>query len=97
MMTLAAVLFLTVPEWLSLIYTRESGVIAISVLLIPIAGVFQVFDGLQAVGAGVLRGLGDTKVPLVAMIAGYWLIGVPVSIWLGFYTDLGPEGLWWGS
>ena len=53
-------------------------------------------DGMQAVGAGVLRGLGDTRVPLVAMLSGYWLIGVPVSVWLGFKTQLGPVGLWWG-
>ena len=58
--------------------------------------VFQIFDGMQAVGAGVLRGLGDTRVPLLAMLAGYWLIGVPVSVGLGFYTNLGSVGLWWG-
>ena len=64
--------------------------------MIPIAGLFQVFDGLQAVGAGVLRGLGDTRVPFIAMLSGYWLIGVPVSVWLGFYSAMGPVGLWWG-
>ena len=64
--------------------------------LIPIAGVFQVFDGLQAVGAGVLRGLADTRVPLVAMLSGYWLIGVPVSVALGFHSGMGSPGLWWG-
>jgi MATE family multidrug resistance protein len=64
--------------------------------LIPIAGVFQIFDGLQAVGAGVLRGFGDTRVPLIAMLLGYWLIGVPVSVVLGFKTGMGPQGLWWG-
>jgi multidrug resistance protein, MATE family len=58
--------------------------------------VFQIFDGLQAVGAGVLRGLGDTRVPLVAMVTGYWAIGLPVSLLLGFRTGLGPQGLWWG-
>jgi MATE family multidrug resistance protein len=57
---------------------------------------FQVFDGLQAVGAGVLRGLGDTRVPLVAMLSGYWLIGLPVSLVLAYRTSLGPQGLWWG-
>ena len=95
-MCATAVMFLTLPEPLARLYTRDATVIDIAVLLIPIAGLFQVFDGLQAVGAGVLRGLGDTRVPLVAMVVGYWVLGVPVSIWLGFYTSLGPVGLWWG-
>ena len=95
-MTATALLFLTLPVWLTSLYTRDASVIAIAATLIPVAGVFQVADGLQAVGAGVLRGLGDTRVPLVAMLSGYWLIGVPVSVWLGFRTAMGPEGLWWG-
>jgi MATE family multidrug resistance protein len=65
-------------------------------VLIPIAGVFQVFDGAQAVGAGVLRGAGDTAIPLFVMLGAYWLVGVPVSAYLGFATSLGPVGLWWG-
>lgn len=95
-MCTTAVLFILIPEPLARLYTADGVVIAITGLLIPIAGMFQVFDGLQAVGAGVLRGLGDTRVPLAAMLAGYWLIGVPVSVLLGFYTELGPVGLWWG-
>lgn len=95
-MTATALLFLTLPVSLASLYTGDASVIAIAATLIPVAGVFQVADGLQAVGAGVLRGLGDTRVPLVAMLSGYWLIGVPVSVWLGFRTAMGPEGLWWG-
>mgnify|MGYP001555985039 CR=1 FL=1 len=57
---------------------------------------FQVFDGIQAVAAGVLRGIGDTRAPMAAMLAGYWLIGLPVSLYLGFRTAIGPTGLWWG-
>ena len=72
------------------------GVIAVAGMLIPVAGVFQIFDGAQAVGAGVLRGLGDTRAPLIGMIAGYWLIGLPVSLILGFHTPLRAAGLWWG-
>jgi len=95
-MATTALLFLTLPRELASLYTRDMPVIAIAASLIPVAGVFQVVDGLQAVGAGVLRGLGDTRVPLVAMLSGYWLIGVPVSVFLGFKTGLGPQGLWWG-
>ena len=47
-------------------------------------------------GAGVLRGLGDTRAPLIGMIAGYWLIGLPVSLALGFHSSLRAAGLWWG-
>ncbi|MBA3560238.1 MAG: hypothetical protein H0W30_16735, partial [Gemmatimonadaceae bacterium] len=64
--------------------------------LIPIAGVFQVFDGLQIVATGVLRGLGDTRTPFVVTMLAYWLIGTPISFYLGFQTELGPAGLWWG-
>ena len=95
-MTTTALLFLTLPVPLASLFTRDTAVIAIAASLIPVAGVFQIADGLQAVGAGVLRGLGDTRVPLVAMLSGYWLIGVPISVWLGFRTALGPQGLWWG-
>ena len=95
-MCTTAVLFLTVPRELASLYTRDAALITLTASLIPIAGVFQVFDGLQAVGAGVLRGLGDTRVPLVAMLAGYWLIGVPVSVYLGFSSGLGSRGLWYG-
>ena len=95
-MTGTAALFLLFPRPLAAMYTSDTAVIAIAASLIPIAGLFQVFDGMQAVGAGVLRGLGDTRVPLVAMLPGYWLIGVPVSVVLGYRTALGPQGLWWG-
>jgi len=95
MMT-TAVLFLVLPRPLAALYTKDAALIALAGSLIPIAGVFQIFDGMQAVGAGVLRGFGDTRVPLIAMLSGYWLIGVPVSVVLAFRTGMGPRGLWWG-
>lgn len=95
-MCTTAALFLALPRQLATLYTSDAALIAIAASLIPIAGVFQIVDGLQAVGAGVLRGLGDTRVPLIAMLLGYWLIGVPVSVALGFKTGMGPQGLWWG-
>lgn len=95
-MSTTAVLFLTLPKPLATLYTPDALLVGIAGSLIPIAGVFQIFDGLQAVGAGVLRGLGDTRVPLIAMLSGYWLIGVPVSVGLGFYSGMGSRGLWWG-
>jgi MATE family multidrug resistance protein len=95
-MTCTAVLFLTFPDFLTDLYTSEPQVVAVAVALIPIAGVFQVFDGLQAVSAGVLRGIGDTTAPFVANLGAFWMIGLPVGIWLGFRTGAGPAGLWWG-
>jgi len=95
-MATTAVLFLAAPRLLASLYTSDPALIAATVALIPIAGVFQIFDGSQTVGAGVLRGLGDTRVPLVAMLSGYWLVGVPVSVLLGLESGMGPQGLWWG-
>lgn len=95
-MVLTAVAFLGFPHVLAGAFTSDARVIALAAALIPIAGVFQVFDGGQAVGAGVLRGAGDTTAPLLVMLAAYWLLGIPVSAYLGFRTSLGAAGLWWG-
>ena len=57
---------------------------------------FQLFDGLQVVCTGVLRGVADTLRPMVYNVLGFWLFGMPVSLWLGFGLDMGPVGLWWG-
>jgi multidrug resistance protein, MATE family len=95
-MTCTAIIFLTVPERLAQLFSTDALVVDIASLLIPVAGVFQIFDGIQAVGAGVLRGIGDTRAPLIAMLFGYWAIGLPTSLYLGFRTGAGPVGLWWG-
>ena len=95
-MSIAALAFLGAPRLLAHAFTPDERVVSLAAVLIPIAGVFQVFDGGQAVGAGVLRGAGDTTAPLVVMLAAYWIVGVPVSAYLGFRTSLGPAGLWWG-
>jgi MATE family multidrug resistance protein len=95
-MMCAAAVFLLVPGAIAAQYTSDVPVAALAAALIPVAGVFQVFDGIQAVSAGILRGLGDTRVPFAINLAGFWLAGFPVSIALGFYTRLGAVGLWWG-
>ena len=95
-MTLSAIGFLAFPYFLADIYTDNTAVIAIAVTLIPIAGLFQIFDGLQVVGAGVLRGAGDTNAPMVIGLLGFWLLGMPVSYYLGLHTPLRAAGLWWG-
>jgi len=95
-MCTSAALFLAAPHELARLYTKNAAVLAIAASLIPIADVFQVFDGLQVVSSGVLRGIGDTRVPMLVGVLGFWLIGFPVSVYLGFRTAAGPEGLWWG-
>jgi MATE family multidrug resistance protein len=95
-MTMTGLLFLTLPEPLARLYSQDPAVIAVAVLLIRVAGVFQVFDGLQAVAGGILRGLGQTRVAMTGNLLGYWVIGLPVSYYLCFIAGWGPVGLWWG-
>lgn len=95
-MAMTGAIFLSLPEPLARLYSRDLGVIGVAATLIPIAGVFQIFDGIQVVASGVLRGLGDTRAPMVANLLGYWVVGIPVSIYLGFVARLDPAGLWWG-
>lgn len=95
-MCMSASIFLLAPGVLARLYTTDQAVLALAGALIPIAGVFQVADGLQAVSTGVLRGAGDTRVPLILVLLGFWLVGTPVSLYLAFRTPAGPAGLWWG-
>lgn len=95
-MVLTASLFLGMPALLARAYTPDPEVLAMAAVLIPIAGIFQVFDGLQVVATGVLRGVGDTRAPMLVSLVGFWLVGMPVSLLLGFVWEGGPVGLWWG-
>jgi MATE family multidrug resistance protein len=95
-MAFTAVMFLAVPGPLATAFTDDPQVIAAVVLLLPIAGVFQVFDGLQVVASGALRGVGDTRVPMLVNLVGFWVVGLPFSVWLGFGVDAGARGIWWG-
>ena len=95
-MSITALVFVTIPGLLAGIYTTNLDVIRLAVLLLPIAGVFQVFDGTQIVCLGILRGLGDTRAPMIISILGFWCLGMPVSVWLAFGRNLGAPGLWWG-
>jgi len=95
-MALCAVAFRVMPGVFANAYTSVPAVVAVAATLIPIAGLFQVFDGVQVVSSGVLRGSGDTKAAMIANLLGFWLIGIPVSLLLGFTAKLGVVGLWWG-
>ncbi len=89
-------LFLGIPDLLARAYTNDEAVLAVAAVLIPVAGLFQIFDGLQAVAAGVLRGVGDTRLPMILNLVGFWGVGLPVGAYLAFRAHFGPEGLWWG-
>jgi MATE family multidrug resistance protein len=95
-MALSAVVMLALPRTLAAVYTGEPAVAAVATQLIPLAGLFQVFDGTQVVSIGILRGVADTRAPMLVNILGYWLLGIPLSAWLGLRTGAGPRGLWWG-
>ncbi len=90
------VLYTTVPHALGSIFTADAGILGWTVLLLPIAGVFQVVDGAQVVAIGCLRGLGDTRSPFLANLVGYWVLGLPLGIWLWDAMGRDPQGLWWG-
>jgi MATE family multidrug resistance protein len=95
-MLVSAAVLLLAPRALARLYTPDPAVIAVTAALIPLAGIFQVFDGLQVVSLGVLRGVGDTRAPMLVNIVGFWLIGIPVGVWLGLRRGMGPAGLWIG-
>jgi len=95
-MLVFATVFATLPEALARLYTSDPGVVAMAAVLLPIAAVFQVFDGTQVVAAGVLRGAADTTFPAGIALVGFWLVGLPAGWYLGFPAGFGPRGLWWG-
>lgn len=92
----SALIFALAPSWIARLITNQENVIAASIPLMMVAAVFQLSDGVQAVGAGVLRGAGDTKYTFYANMVGHWLIGFPIALLLGFHFDMGIVGLWWG-
>ena len=95
-MTMAAIVFWTIPSLVAGAYTNDMEVIAMASSLLVIAAFFQLFDGLQTVATGALRGLGDTRTPMVAHIVCYWAIGLPLGWWLTFPLGWGARGLWTG-
>jgi MATE family multidrug resistance protein len=95
-MTISALAFWLIPGILSRLYTPDTAVIALASMLLPIAALFQVFDGLQVVGSGVLRGAADTRAPAAMALVGFWLIGLPLAYLLAFRAGAGPRGLWLG-
>ena len=92
----AAVAFIVAPSWIIRIFTNDAAVLQTGVALLGVAAVFQLFDGLQVVATGVLRGTGDTRTAMLANLAGHWLLGLPIGYALCFWFGAGVVGLWIG-
>lgn len=95
-MSLTALIFVFANNYLPYIYTNDLKVIGIAAKLLLLAALFQLFDGTQVVGLGVLRGLGDVNMPTFITFLSYWIIGIPVGYVLGFQLGLGVDGIWYG-
>jgi multidrug resistance protein, MATE family len=92
----AALTLLVVPSPIIGLFTHEPAVLALGISLLFVAALFQLFDGLQGVATGALRGLGDTRTAMVSNLAAHWLLGLPVGYVLCFVAGWGVVGLWVG-
>jgi MATE family multidrug resistance protein len=95
-MAAMAVLFAIIPGALASAFTEDPATHLMAATLIPIAAVFQVFDGTQVISSSILRGAGDTRVPMILHTLSFWAVGIPLGAWLAFGAGTGAPGLWWG-
>ncbi|HVD98601.1 MAG TPA: MATE family efflux transporter [Cytophagaceae bacterium] len=95
-MSVTAISFVCLRFYLPGLYIEEQPVIQMASMLLLIAAFFQLSDGVQVVGLGALRGIGDVIVPTIAVLVAYWVIGLPVGYWMAFKCGLGIEGVWYG-
>jgi MATE family multidrug resistance protein len=91
-----ATIMATLPSVIAHLYTSDETIAAHVRTFLLLAALFQFFDGLQVTANGALRGLKDTRVPMLVTLVAYWLVGMPVAWMLSFHTSAGPNGLWWG-
>jgi multidrug resistance protein, MATE family len=100
-MSMSAIVLITAPRWIVGLYLHlddpaNAATVSLASSLLGVAAIFQIVDGMQTVGSGCLRGLKDTRVPMIAAAFGYWGIGFPTGYTLAFHFGLGARGLWWG-
>jgi MATE family multidrug resistance protein len=95
-MALCSVALLVFPRVIARMYTPDENLIRGTILLLAAGAAFQLFDGIQTVATGALRGTGDTRTPMFCHFTGYWIIGLPLGAWLCFRRGWGAFGLWAG-
>ncbi len=91
-----ALLFVLGRSLIPYAFTRDAAVVTLAATLLPIVAAFELFDGLQVVGSGVLRGMGRTRPAALFNLVGYYALGLPLAAWLGRPERLGLVGIWWG-
>lgn len=92
----SATLMFAIPHAIARVYSSDPPVIALAAQLLILAGIFQFSDGIQVVSNGALRGLKDTRMPMLITVFAYWLVGMPVGAWLAFGAGYGVRGMWVG-
>ena len=95
-MGINGIIFILFRYELAEIFINEQEVVEIAATLLVIAAAFQIFDGVQAVGVGICRGIQDVKIPTIIVIIAYWILSIPVGYWLGIKLELGVNGVWYG-
>ena len=95
-MIFAALVFIVVPRQLIALFSEDPDVLAVGTSLLFLAAIFQLFDGIQGVITGTLRGIGDTRTPMVVNLVAHWLLGLPIGYLLCFVIGWGVYGLWVG-
>jgi MATE family multidrug resistance protein len=92
----ASAALLIFPRAIALIYTPDESIIHSTRMLLAAGAAFQLFDGIQTVATGALRGTGDTRTPMLCHFFAYWILGLPLGAWLCFERHWGAIGLWSG-
>jgi MATE family multidrug resistance protein len=95
-MLLAAIMFVAFPKPLIELYTRDVRVLSVGPALLGIVATFEIFDAMQIISTGALRGLGEVHAPMWANLVGYWVLGLPLGFFLCFVLRWGIYGLWIG-
>jgi MATE family multidrug resistance protein len=95
-MSCSCLLLLFFSPFFLTIFTKDTTVVSYASQLILFVAIFQIFDGIQVVSGGALRGRGETAISMWANLIGHWGIGFPLGLWLAFKKDLGGRGLWAG-
>jgi MATE family multidrug resistance protein len=95
-MSITALAYISLRNYVPMLFTTDTEVIRQAAPLFVVAGIFQLFDGLQVVCIGILRGLADVKATMVTAILSYMFVGIPISYICAFILDFGPKGIWMG-